>query len=66
MIKSPRFLLTFGVILMIAGVILPFLMVIRVIASTFFLNFFSWGMSSLGLALGVVGFTLHSKSLDNE
>ena len=66
MIKSPRFLLTFGVILMIAGVILPFLMVIRVIASTFFLNFFSWGMSSLGLSLGVVGFTLHSKSLDNE
>lgn len=54
--KSPRLLLTLGLLLMLTGIILPFLMVIKVLESTFFLNFFSWGLSSLGLALGMVGF----------
>ncbi len=56
--KSPHLLLTLGLLLMLMGVILPFLMVIKVLESTFFLNFFSWGLSSLGLALGMVGFAL--------
>ena len=56
--KSPHLLLTLGLLLMLMGVILPFLMVIKVLESTFFLNFFSWGLSSLGLALGMVGFVL--------
>ncbi|MGB8983586.1 MAG: hypothetical protein WCC12_17085 [Anaerolineales bacterium] len=47
MINSPRFLL--GLALMLLGIILPFLMVIRVLESTFFLNFFSWGASAAGL-----------------
>ena len=53
--RSPRFLLTLGLILMLLGIILPFLMVIHVIESTFFLNFFSWGASVVGLALGMIG-----------
>lgn len=56
--KSPHLLLTLGLLLMLMGVILPFLMVIKVLESTFFLNFFSWGLSSLGLALSMVGFAL--------
>ncbi|MBE0682820.1 MAG: hypothetical protein IH589_12995 [Anaerolineales bacterium] len=56
--KSPHLLLTLGLLMMLMGVILPFLMVIKVLESTFFLNFFSWGLSSLGLALGMVGFAL--------
>jgi hypothetical protein len=54
--RSPRLLLGLGLFLMGLGVILPFLMVIHLIESTFFLNFFSWGASVTGLALGVVGF----------
>jgi hypothetical protein len=53
--NSPRFLLSLGVILMLLGVILPFLMVIHVLESSFFLNFFSWGASVGGLFLGVIG-----------
>ena len=52
--KSPRFLLGLGLLLMLLGIILPFMMVIHVIESTFFLNFFSWGASVAGLALAMV------------
>lgn len=60
--KSPRVVLSLGVILLLLGVILPFLMVIQVLESTFFLNFFSWGASVTGLALGTIGFALYSKT----
>lgn len=58
---SPRFLLSLGVILLLLGVILPFLMVIQVLESTFFLNFFAWGASVTGLAFGTIGFALSNK-----
>lgn len=53
--NSPRFLLSLGVLLMLLGVILPFLMVIHLLESSFFLNFFSWCASVGGLFLGVIG-----------
>ena len=59
--NSPRFLLSLGVILMLLGIALPFLMVINVLESTFFLNFFSWGASVAGLAFGTIGFALYSR-----
>ena len=40
---------------MLLGIALPFLILIRVLESTFFLNFFSWGASVAGLFLGVIG-----------
>jgi hypothetical protein len=58
---SPRFLLSLGVILMLLGIVLPFLMVIRVLESTFFLNFFSWGASVAGLSFGTIGFALSNR-----
>jgi hypothetical protein len=58
--NSPRFLLSFGIILMLLGIILPFLMVIHVLESTFFLNFFSWGASVVGLSFGTIGFAMWS------
>ena len=61
MMNSPRLLLGLGLVLMLLGIILPFLMVIRVLESTFFLNFFSWGASVAGLALGTIGFATWSK-----
>lgn len=59
---SPRFLLSLGVILMILGIVLPFLMVIRLLESTFFLNFFSWGASVAGLSFGTIGFALSNRT----
>jgi hypothetical protein len=54
---NPRFILTLGVTLMFLGVVLPFLMVVRVLQPTFALIFISSGISTLGLALGMTGFS---------
>ena len=59
--NSPRLLLSLGVILMLTGILLPFLMLMKVLESTFFLNFFSWGASVAGLALGTIGFAMYSR-----
>lgn len=59
--NSPRLLLSLGLILMLLGIALPFLMLIHVLESTFFLNFFSWGASVGGLSFGTIGFAMLSK-----
>jgi uncharacterized membrane protein len=56
--RSPRLFLGLGLFLMMLGIVLPFAMVIHVIESTFFLNFFSWGASVVGLALSMIGIVL--------
>jgi uncharacterized membrane protein len=56
--RSPRLLLGLGLFLMLLGIALPFAMVIHVVESTFFLNFFSWGASVLGLTLSMIGIVL--------
>ncbi|MCS6907337.1 MAG: hypothetical protein RML93_05575 [Anaerolineales bacterium] len=48
-------LILIGFILCLSGVILPFLMVIKVLESTFLLNFLSYIASLLGLFLGIIG-----------
>jgi len=42
-----------GAILILAGFILSFLMVIKVIASSLFLSLFSYALSTAGLGLGI-------------
>ena len=61
MIDNPRILLSLGLILLFLGFALPLLMVMRVIESTFFLNFFAWGASVSGLFLGFIGVATWSK-----
>jgi membrane protein implicated in regulation of membrane protease activity len=61
MMTNPRFLFSLGLILMLLGIILPFLMVIHALESTFFLNFFSWGASVAGLSFGTIGFAMYSR-----
>ena len=39
--------------MMLFGCIMPFLMAIQVVESTMFLNFLSFGLSTLGLFLGI-------------
>ncbi len=48
-------LLLLGGVLVVAGVVLPFLMVIQVLPSTFFLNFFAYISSVTGMWLGMLG-----------
>lgn len=52
---SPLQLILIGFLLSLMGVVLPFLMVMRILESTFFLNFFSYGASVSGLFLGIMG-----------
>jgi len=52
---SSRAIILIGFILVLLGFLLPFLMVMKVLESTFFLNFFSFIASLLGLFLGIMG-----------
>ena len=52
--RSPRFLLTLGMILMLLGFILPVLMVMRILPLGFLLSFLSWTSSVAGLFLSVI------------
>lgn len=51
----PAHIILIGFILVLTGVILPLLMVIKTLESTFFLNFFSYTASTLGFFLGIIG-----------
>ena len=46
---------------MVLGVILPLLMVMKVLESTFFLNFFSYTLSLVGMILGIIGIAFEFK-----
>jgi hypothetical protein len=60
MIRIPPWgLILIGFLLAVTGLILPFLMVIHLIPSTFFLNFFSYGASLTGVFLGIIGASLY-------
>jgi hypothetical protein len=54
-------LILIGFVLVLLGAVLPFLMVLHVIQSTFFLNFFSYGASICGLFLGLYGAATFSR-----
>lgn len=54
-LENPRRLIAIAVGMMLFGCIMPFLMAIQVVESTLFLNFLSFGLSTLGLFLGVAG-----------
>lgn len=52
---SSRSILWIGFVLVLLGFLLPLLIVIKVLESTFFLNFFSFIVSVVGLFLGLIG-----------
>jgi len=54
----PERLIVAAVFMLLFGCVMPFLMVIKVFESTFFLNFLSYGMSVGGLLLGIVGIAM--------
>ena len=52
---TPTRLILIALFLLILGVVLPFLMVMEVIPSTFFLNLLSFLFSLMGIVIGVIG-----------
>ena len=58
---SPMAMIIAAFLLMVAGVVLPLLMVIHVVESTFFLNFLSYTVSMIGIFLGTIGVALYSR-----
>jgi len=56
--KSVR-LIVLGVVLLVLGVVFPFLMVMDILESTIPLNFVSIACSTIGLMIGWVGMAQH-------
>ncbi len=56
--STPIRMMLIAFVLLVIGAVLPFLMVLQVIQSTLFLNFFSYGASIVGLFLGLYGITM--------
>jgi hypothetical protein len=56
---TPKRLLLLSFVFLLLGVVIPFLMVMEVIESTYFLNFFSFIISFLGLVVGIIGATYY-------
>ena len=52
---SSKQLISVGVVLLITGVVLPLLIVIKAIPSTYLLNFLSYACSLVGMVLGFLG-----------
>jgi len=69
MLEHPERLVAIAVVLLLFGFVMPFMMVIKVVESTFFLNFLSFASSVLGLFLGLTGVALYRvkhKKRDDE
>jgi hypothetical protein len=58
-LSQPPNLILIGFFLVLIGWILPLLMVVQMIESTFFLNFFSYAASVVGLFLGTFGAAMY-------
>ncbi len=56
---KPVYLIIIGFICVLLGAFLPYLMVMRFVESTFFLNFFSYAISMVGLFMGLIGSAMH-------
>lgn len=54
-IQHPRAFMAIGVLFIIIGTIVPFLMMLEHIPSTFFLNFLSFTLQIIGLIMGLMG-----------
>lgn len=52
-------LIILGFICVLIGAILPFLMVLKFVESTFWLNFIAYMTSTAGIFLGVIGVAMH-------
>ena len=56
--RRPLSFIIIALFLLLAGAVIPFLMFIRVLESTFFVNFAAYVLSVAGLFLGVLGIAM--------
>ena len=63
---SPGRLILVGMVLVILGFLGPLLMVLRLLESTFFLNFASYAASLTGMVMGFVGGVLYVQTHKRE
>jgi hypothetical protein len=56
---SPGMMIGIGFVLVLFGAVAPFLMVMKILPSTFFLNFLAYAASVSGLMLGLTGSILY-------
>ncbi|MFN2284767.1 MAG: hypothetical protein ACK2UQ_10125 [Anaerolineae bacterium] len=61
MLAHPWKLLLVAIILLLIGLLLPLFMVLRLLPSTFFLNFFAYAASFSGMILGLIGSVLYGR-----
>jgi hypothetical protein len=52
-------LIVVGFILVVIGAVLPFLIVLRILPSTFLLNILAYGASTVGIFLGIIGVAMY-------
>ncbi len=60
-VLTPGRILVIGFVLVLAGVVLPFLMVMEIIESTIFMNFFAYTLSLIGIIIGGFGASMFVK-----
>ncbi len=60
--ENPFRLIIIAFVLLIIGLVLPFLMVLGLVESTLLLCFLAYGSSTTGLILGFVGMTQYMRS----
>ncbi len=58
---SPKTMILVGLALVLCGVIMPFLMVMHLIPTTFLLAFLAYAASMGGLILGLLGAALYAR-----
>jgi hypothetical protein len=56
---SGRSIIIIGFLLVLLGFIIPFLMVMKIIESGFFLSFVSFASSTIGMFLGLIGAAMY-------
>ncbi len=58
---NPKRLIIIGFFLVLIGAVVPWLMILGYLKSTFFLNFVTYGASVSGLILGIMGAAMMSR-----
>ena len=66
MLDNPKRMIVIGFFLVLFGFIAPFLMVLDIVKTTFWLNFMSYGASISGLLLGVIGSAYYARLAKKE
>jgi membrane associated rhomboid family serine protease len=63
---SPKAIIFLGFVLVLLGFVLPFLMMIGEIQTTFFLALISYLASLIGMVLGIIGVAFYVRERDRD